>query len=66
MRGVLSSTEGNHVDEAGNLITCTYVDFRNPVERTPITTLYKASSRRHADLWQRDDSTREAKGSTQK
>ena len=49
MRGVVSSTEGNHVDEAGNLTTCTYVDFRNPVERTPITTLYKASSRRHAD-----------------
>ena len=40
--------EGHHVDDAGNLISCTYVDFRDPDERFPITTLRKASSKRHA------------------
>lgn len=40
--------DGHHIDEAGNLISCTYVDFRNPAERTPTTTLRKASSKRYA------------------
>lgn len=40
--------EGHHVDDAGNLISCTYVDFRDPDERFPITTLRKASSKRRA------------------
>ena len=40
--------EGHHVDDAGNLIACTYVDFRDPAERSPISTLRKASSKRHA------------------
>ncbi len=41
--------DGHHVDDAGNLIACTYVDFRDPAERLPITALRKASSTRHAD-----------------
>ena len=40
--------DGHHVDDAGNLIACTYVDFRGSAERTPITTLLKVASRRHA------------------
>ena len=40
--------DGHHVDDAGNLIACTYVDFRDPTERLPITVLQKASSKRHA------------------
>ena len=40
--------DGHHVDDAGNLITCTYVDFRDPAERFPITVLQKISSKRHA------------------
>ena len=40
--------DGHHVDDAGNLIACTYVDFRDPAERFPISTLQKASSKRHA------------------
>ena len=40
--------DGHHVDDAGNLIACTYVDFRDPAERFPITVLRKASSKRHA------------------
>ena len=40
--------DGHHVDEAGKLISCTYVDLRNPVDRSLITTLTKASSKRHA------------------
>ena len=40
--------DGHHVDDAGNLIACTCVDFRDPAERFPITTLQKASSKRHA------------------
>ena len=40
--------DGHHVDDAGNLIACTYVDFRDPAERFPITVLQKASSKRHA------------------
>ena len=40
--------DGHHVDDAGNLIACTYVDFRDPAERLPITALRNASSRRHA------------------
>ena len=40
--------DGHHVDDAGNLIACTYVDLRDPAERLPITGLQKASSRRHA------------------
>ncbi len=40
--------DGHHVDDAGNLIGCTFVDFRDPAERLPITALRKASSKRHA------------------
>ena len=40
--------DGHHVDDAGNLIACTYVDFRDPAERFPITALQKASSKQHA------------------
>ena len=40
--------DGHHVDDAGNLISCTFVDFRDPAERFPITGLQKASSKRHA------------------
>ena len=40
--------DGHHVDDAGNLIACTYVDFRDPAERFSITVLQKASSKRHA------------------
>ena len=46
--GVQYLADGYHVDDAGNLICCTYVDVRDPVERFPITTLIKASSKRHA------------------
>ena len=35
--------DGHHVDDAGNLIACTYVDFRDPAER-----FQKASSKQHA------------------
>ena len=48
MRSVQLLADGHHVDEAGNLIACTYVDLRDPVDRSPITTLTKASSKRHA------------------
>ena len=40
--------DGHHVDDAGNLIACTYVDFRNSADRLPITALQKASLKRHA------------------
>ncbi len=40
--------DGHHVDDAGNLIACAYVDFRDLAERLPITVLQKASSKRHA------------------
>ena len=48
MRSFEYLADGHHVDDAGNLISCTYVDFRDPAERSPITTLKKGSSRRHA------------------
>ena len=40
--------DSRHVVDAGNLISCTYVDFRDPAERSLITTVKKASSKRHA------------------
>ena len=40
--------DGHHVDDAGNLIACTCVDFRDPAERFPITVLRRASSKQHA------------------
>jgi len=40
--------DGHHVDDAGNLIACTYVDFRDPAERSPIAVLQKASSKQRA------------------
>ena len=40
--------DGHHVDDAGNLIACTYVDFRDPASRFPVGALQKASSKRHA------------------
>ena len=48
MRGFEYLADGHHVDDAGNLISCTYVDFRDPAERTPIRTLQKASPKQHA------------------
>ena len=48
MRGAQFLADGHHVDEAGNLISCTYVDLRDPLDRTPITTLNKASFKRYA------------------
>jgi len=48
MRSFDYCADGHHVDDAGNLIRCAYVDFRDPSERVPITTLSKASSKRHA------------------
>ena len=48
MRGVQYLADGHHVDDAGNLISCTYVDFRDPAERSPITALRKAASQRNA------------------
>ena len=48
MRGFQYLADGHHVDDAGNLIACTYVDFRDPAERAPITTLRKASPKQHA------------------
>ena len=48
MDGFEYLADGHHVDDAGNLISCTYVDFRDPAERFPIATLQKASSKRHA------------------
>ncbi len=48
MDGFEYLADGHHVDDAGNLIACTYVDFHDPAERFLITTLQKASSKRHA------------------
>ncbi len=48
MRSAEYLADGHHVDDAGNLIACTYVDFRDPAERFPVTTLQKASAKRHA------------------
>ena len=48
MRGVLYLADGHHVDDAGNLISCVYVDLRNAAERSPITTLRKASPKQYA------------------
>ena len=50
MRGFEYLADGHHVDDAGNLIACTYVDFRDPAEQAPITALQKASSKCHAIL----------------
>ena len=41
-------TEGFVLDEAGNLITTSYVDLRAPGERTAIRTLIKGCRREHA------------------
>ena len=41
MGGFEYLADGHHVDDAGNLIACTYVDFRDPAERFPITVLQK-------------------------
>ena len=40
--------DGHHVDDAGNLIACACVDFRDPASRFPVSALQKASSKRHA------------------
>ena len=48
MGGFQYLADGHHVDDAGNLIICTYVDLRDPAERFPIAALQKASSKRHA------------------
>ena len=49
-RGVLYLADGHHVIDAGNLISCAYVDLRAPAERIPIGVLGvlgKTSSKRH-------------------
>ena len=48
MRNSQHLSDGHHVDDARNLISCAYVDFRDPAERVPITALQKASSKRRA------------------
>ena len=48
MQSVEYLADGHHVDDAGNLIACTYVDFRDSAERCPVAALRKASSKRHA------------------
>ena len=52
VRAFMASSEyladGHYVDEVGNLIACTYVDFRDRAERFPMTVLQKASSKWHA------------------
>ena len=48
MHDVQYLPDGHHVDDAGNLISCAYVDLRDPAERGPITTLRKASPERYA------------------
>ena len=47
MGGFEYLANGHHVDDAENLIACTYVDC-DPAERFPITALQKASAKRHA------------------
>ena len=41
-------SEGQHVDHFGNLIWPIYVDFRDPADRQPITTLIKGCRDEHA------------------
>ena len=48
MGGFEYLADGHHVDDAGNRIACTCVDFRGSAEWFPITVLQKASSKRHA------------------
>ena len=48
MSGFEYLADGHHVDDAGNRISCAYVDLRDPEERDPVTALQKASSKRHA------------------
>ena len=48
MRSVQHLQTGHYVDEVGHVIICTYVDFRDPTDRCPITSLSKASSKPHA------------------
>ena len=48
MGGFEYLADGHHVDDAGNLISCVHVDFRDGAERAPITTLRKASPKQYA------------------
>ena len=48
MGNVQYLADGHHVDEAGNLICCTYVDLRPAAGHRPVGALKKASSERHA------------------
>ena len=48
MGGFEYLADGHHVDDAGNLISCVHVDFRDAAERVPITTLRKASPKQYA------------------
>lgn len=41
-------SEGNHIDDGGNLISTYYVDLRTPGSRVPITTLIKSGRSEHA------------------
>ena len=41
-------SEGHHVDHFGNLIWPIYVDFRDPSDRQPVTTLIKGCRDEHA------------------
>ena len=44
----LSLNDANFVDDAGSLITSTFVDFRSADQRTPIHSLAKGCKRQHA------------------
>ena len=55
MGGFEYLADGHHVDDAGNLIACTYVDFRDPAERFAITVLQSlVEAARDSGLGERD------------
>ena len=56
MRSSQYLADGHHVDDAGNLISCTYVDLRDPAERTPIRTPAEGVAEAVRDSGLRDDS----------
>ena len=48
MSNIFLMNEGEHIDNAGNLIWPIYVDVREPADRTPITTLIKGCRKQYA------------------
>ena len=42
------TVDGFHIDDAYNTILCIYVDFRDPDDRMPVTTLIKGCEQRYA------------------